>query len=164
MRLVRVVLPALLALSFGGSLHAADAAPSPWDKLKSLAGTWQGTYEGKQARLTYALVSNGTALMETMDAPDSTQMVTLYHPDGASLLMTHYCAAGNQPRMRAKGMEAGQQLTFAYVDAANLKSADDQRMTRLVLTFTDANHLAQEWTSEGGGKKEVARFEFTRQR
>ena len=162
MRLDRIAMPVLLALSLGRPVLAAEPAPG-WDKLRSLVGTWQGTYEGKTARLSYALVSNGTALMETMDAPDSTQMVTLYHPDGASLLLTHYCAAGNQPRMRAEGMEAGR-LAFTYVDATNLKSPDDHRMTRLVLTFTDANHLAQEWTSEEGGKKNVALFEFTRQR
>jgi hypothetical protein len=163
MRLHRIAGPLLLSLSLGRPLLAAEPLPA-WDKLRSLVGAWQGTYEGKTARLTYALVSNGTALLETMDAPDSTQMVTLYHPDGASLLMTHYCSIGNQPRMRAKGLESGNKLAFAYVDAANLKSKDEHRMTRLVLTFTDLDHLTQEWTSEEGGKEHVGRFEFTRQR
>jgi hypothetical protein len=163
MRLDRIALGAILACSLGGPLGAGETAPAGWDELKSLVGTWHGTYEGKEARLTYSLVSSGTALMETMDAPDSTQMVTLYHPDGASLLMTHYCAVGNQPRMRAKGLVDGK-LAFTYVDAANLKSPDEHRMTRLVVTFKDADHLTQEWTSKEGDKEHVGRFEFTRQR
>ena len=42
------------------------------------------------------------AVMETLDGPDAIQMITVYHPDGASLLMTHYCSMGNEPRMRSK--------------------------------------------------------------
>ena len=49
----------------------------------------------------------------------ATQMVTLYHPDGASLLMTYYCSMGNQPRMRSKGAGEGK-LAFAYLDATNI--------------------------------------------
>ncbi len=75
---------------------AAEPAASSWDRMKSLVGTWQGTFEGKPARVTYALVSDGTALMETLESHDSSQMVTVYHPDGSTLLMTHYCSIGNQ--------------------------------------------------------------------
>jgi hypothetical protein len=163
MRPERIALAALLALSLGPPLPAAEPGLPAWERLKSLVGNWHGTYEGKEARLSYALVSSGTALLETMDAPDSTQMVTLYHPDGGSLLMTHYCSVGNQPRMRAQAIENGK-LAFAYVDASNLKAKDEHRMTRLVLTFEDADHLVQEWTSTEGTKEHTGRFEFTRQR
>ncbi len=27
-------------------------------------------------------------------------MITMFHMDGDRLLMTHYCGAGNQPRMK----------------------------------------------------------------
>jgi hypothetical protein len=163
MKLDRAVSAAMAVLMLAAApLHAGEP-PSGWDKLKSLAGTWKGTYEGREARLSYTLVSSGTALMETMDAPDAVQMVTLYHPDGAGLLLTHYCAAGNQPRMRAQGLEGGK-LAFRFVDAANLKSPAEHVMTGLVLTFTDADHLIQEWTSRDGAKEQAVRFEFTRVR
>ena len=87
----------VLALPVG----AAEPAASSWDRMKSLVGTWQGAFEGKPARATYALVSDGTALLETLESHDSSQMVTVYHPDGPTLLMTHYCSTGNQSRMRA---------------------------------------------------------------
>ena len=91
MRRLRVVLVAVLA---GAALPVASAdnagtESSSWAKLKSLVGDWEGTYEGKRSTVSYRLVSSGTALMETMETPDASQMVTLYHPDGASLLMTH---------------------------------------------------------------------------
>src|SRR6476660_6029357 len=45
---------------------AAPASPGPaWDALKSLQGEWEGFYNGTmKTRITYRLVSNGTALME----------------------------------------------------------------------------------------------------
>jgi hypothetical protein len=151
-------LPVVLALPVG----AAETASS-WERMKSLAGTWQGTFEGKPARATYALVSDGTALMETLESHDSSQMVTVYHPDGPTLLMTHYCSIGNQSRMRA-AKSAGDRVEFAFVDATNLSSTNEHRMTRLVLTLRDPDHLVQEWTSKAGMEEHTARFELTRKR
>lgn len=163
MRLLRITLVTLLAAGLVLPLAAAEKAKVSWEKLKSLVGDWQGTYEGKPARVSYRLVSNGTALMETMEGEDASQMVTLYHPDGASLLMTHYCSMGNQPRMRSKGLESGR-LDFSYVDATNLKSAGEHRMSRLVLSFPGPDQLVHEWTSKEGAKEHVGRFEFARKK
>ncbi len=142
---------------------AGESGPSSWVRMKSLVGTWQGTFEGKPAGASYALVSDGTALLETLESHDSSQMVTLYHPDGSSLLLTHYCSIGNQSRMRAQGL-VGDRLAFAFVDATNLRSADEHRMTRLVLTFHDPDHLVQEWTAKSGSQEHTGRFELTRKR
>lgn len=163
MKLIRITLLVLLAVGVSLTVPAAENANPSWDKLKSLVGDWEGTYEGQPARVSYKVVSNGTALMESMENPDSSQMITVYHPDGASLLMTHYCSMGNQPRMRSKGVQNGQ-LDFAYVDAANLKSPDEPRMTRLVMSFPDSDHLIHEWTSKTGTQEHVARFQFARKK
>jgi len=163
MKTLRIVLPAIVLLGLALPLAAAEKADPSWEKLKTLVGEWEGTYEGKSARVSYALVSNGTVLMESMETDDATQMVTLYHPDGTSLLMTHYCAMGNQPRMRSKGFKDGR-IDFTYVDATNLKASDADRMTRLVVSFPDASHLVQEWTSMEGPKEIVSRFEFVRKK
>lgn len=90
-----------------------------WERLKSLQGDWEGSYGTEKAptRVTYRLVSSGTALMETMQAPDSTEMITVYHPDGKRILMTHYCSENNQPRMRSMGLsQDGKRLAFSFLD------------------------------------------------
>jgi hypothetical protein len=161
MKRLRIV--TLLALGLGLPLSAAEKTDPSWGRLKSLVGDWEGSYEGKPSHVSYKLVSNGTVLMETMEGPDASQMVTLYHPDGASLLMTHYCSMGNQPRMRSKGLQDGR-LDFAFVDAANLRSPGEHRMTRLVLSFPGLDRLVQEWTSKEAGKEHVGRFECTRKK
>lgn len=159
-------LPTLLALALAlVSAPAALADDAGWEKLKSVVGTWTTTHEGKTTTVTYALVSNGTALMETMEtpAPDNVQMVTMYHKDGDTLLMTHYCAMGNQPRMRARGLKDGK-LDFQYLDAANTKGEDAPRMSRLVMSFPDADRLVNTWYHRTGGKEEPIDFTLTRKK
>jgi hypothetical protein len=153
----------VLALGLGRPISASAPNDPSWDALKSLVGSWETTRGGERARVSYALISNGTALLETLETSDSTQMVTVYHRDGASLLLTHYCSANNQSRMRSPGLRAAR-LEFAYVDATNLKSSDETRMTRLVLSLPDPNHLVQEWTAKGGDTEHGARHEFTRKK
>lgn len=88
-------------------------------------------------------------------------MMTIYHPDGNVILMTHYCAAGNQPRMRAQA-SGGDTIAFQYVDAANLKSSADGHMYRLVIKFKDADHVTEEWTWKQDGKDTISRFQLQR--
>jgi len=154
----------VLILGLAAAIAAAEAGSNPaWDKLKSLAGNWEGVEDGKTFQLSYKLVSSGTALMETLNGPDAMEMVTVYHPDGNGILMTHYCSMGNEPRMRASGLSDGR-LVFRYLDAANLSSPDAPHMSGLVLTFTDADHLDADWSHKAGSKEEVGRFVFTRKK
>jgi hypothetical protein len=164
MKAIRTAVSALFGLYLGAAILAAEPPANPaWEKVKSLVGEWKGTADGKPTHVSYKAVSNGTAVMETIEGPDAMQMVTLYHPDGASLLMTHYCSMGNQPRMRSKGLEKGK-LDFAYLDATNLGSAEQMRMTHLVMSFPDSDHLVEEWTGKEGAKEHVARFTLTRKK
>lgn len=163
MRLLQVAWLVLVAAGVSLPLPAADGAQVSWDKLTSLVGEWQGSYEGTPARVSYALVASGTALMETLEGEHDGQMITVYHRDGASLLMTHYCSMGNQSRMRSPGLQDGG-FDFSYVDSTNVKSPDRRRMTRLVLSFSDPDRLVQEWSSREGTQEHVGRFEFTRKK
>lgn len=135
-----------------------------WETMKSLQGEWDGLYGGKmKTTSTYKLVSNGTALMETLVSPESTDMVTMYHPDGNSLVMTHYCSESTQSRMRAPGSDT-RRIVFSFMDATNAASPDAMRMTGLVLTVKDHDHMTAEWTSSGMGKSGTGVFEFTRRK
>ena len=135
-----------------------------WETMKSLQGEWDGLYGGKmKTTATYKLVSNGTALMETLVSPESTDMVTMYHPDGNGLVMTHYCSENTQSRMRAPGSDT-KRIVFSFLDATNAASPDAMRMTGLVLTVKDHDHMTAEWTSSGMGKSGTGLFEFTRRK
>lgn len=90
-------------------------------------------------------------------------MITMFHLDGDRLLMTHYCGAGNQPRMKATSAD-GKSIAFDFVDATNLASPDAGHMKRMVLTMVDANHHTEEWTFEDHGKEMKELFSLERQK
>ncbi len=152
---------AMLVLACGA---AAQSKPAGFERLKSLAGEWEGKApDGKTGRVTYQVVSNGSAVLETIFGDEHAEgMITVYHPDGDSILATHYCAVGNQPRMRAKP-SGGNTLSFQLADVTN-RGASKILMQGLVVRFEDANHFVQDWTSEENGKKETASFRWTRKK
>jgi len=89
----------MVVLAGTGAVAASDAQQS-FDKLKTLAGSWEGTGpDGKPMMVSYRMSSHGSALFSEIHSEDD--MVTVFHLDGNRLLMTHYCGAGNQPRMVA---------------------------------------------------------------
>lgn len=164
MRALRTTASIVLVFALAALAFAASPPANPtWEKLKSLVGEWDGTESGKPFHVSYKVVSSGTAVLETMDGPDAVQMITIYTPDRGSVLMTHYCAMGNQPRMRASKLEKDR-LAFTYVDAANLASPSDPHMSGLVLTFIDPDHLSADWTHFTGTKVEVGHFVYARKR
>jgi hypothetical protein len=160
-----LVIFAAAAAAATDPLAAETKANPAWEKMKSLVGRWEGR-EGDQAvSVTYTLVSNGTSLMESLNGAHDTNMVTMYAPDGDSIVATHYCAMGNQPRMRAAvaGDSAAKKVDFQYVDATNVKDGETV-MRRLVVTFQDADHFQQAWTARANGKDQTSDFVYTRKR
>jgi len=140
------------------------AGDDAWKQLLSLAGEWQGTYGDKKTTVTYTVISGGSAVLESMKMPaPEPDMVTVYHRDGDAFVATHYCSIGNQPRMRAPGAEAdGKSIRFRFADITNLKPGGGH-IKHLTVTFEDANHFTQEWTSSSKGKDESAVFKWTRE-
>jgi hypothetical protein len=142
---------------------AAPATPAAWNQLRSLVGSWQATHpDGKVTRTTYELVANGSALVEHMATTGKPSMVTVYTLDGSTPMLTHYCSAGNQPRMRALAAANPAAVSFAFVDGGNMASPHDPHMHALKVAFVDADHFTQEWTFDAGGKETTMPFRYER--
>ena len=168
MKTLAVVLCALFVTLpvFAGSHSGETKSNAGYDKMKTLVGTWKGKdAEGKMLSVSYKVVSAGSTVMETLDMMDTPEaMITMYHVNGDKLMMTHYCSMGNQPRMKADKMSAdGSMITFNMYDASNLAKKTDAHMSKLVVTFKDADHFVQEWSMSQDGKvAHVGKFEFER--
>jgi len=159
---LKLIVVVLMAVVLSGGICFAKTLPE-FETMKSLVGEWKGTSADKKpATVTYTLVSDNSALMEKLAMGGESEMVTMYHPDGDHLMMTHYCSAHNQPRMRSQAVAAGSKnITFDLVDVTNLSSPDAGHMKKLVVTFADKDHFTQEWTwtQKGKEKTEVIHFE-----
>lgn len=94
---------------------------------------------------TFKLTSNGSIVREIM-FPGGNEMTNVYHMDGDKLVCTHYCAAGNQPRMVAD-VDGGNSFDFQVDYVSNLLPSHQVYMGGLKLVLVDDNTLEQHWTS-----------------
>ena len=137
------------------------------DRMKTLSGTWSTQpHEGAPAgTIVFATTSNGSAVREVMLPGTPQEMINVYTMDGPTMVMTHYCAMGNQPHLRASAPTGPHDPIVLKCDGVgNLASADQMFMGQLMITFVDDNHIRETWTSFQSGKPagEHASFELTR--
>jgi len=81
-------------------------------------------------------------------------MTSVYHLDGADLRITHYCAAQNQPRLRARQIDITKGiLDFEFLDATNLRSPDAPHVYGVEMRLLNADHITLAFLFEGDGKR-----------
>lgn len=144
-----------------------SSAAEAFDRLKGLVGAWEGeTMDGKRAVVDYRLTGRGTSLVERyqVDGDPDMEMLTVIHPDGADLVLTHYCITGNQPRMRAVfPAGASSEIRFEFADATNLADPGEGHMHRAVYRLLDQDRMQQQWTFRMEGRDAFAEeIAFTR--
>jgi hypothetical protein len=138
-------------LSARAGEKANPASSQQFEALKGLMGDWFEV--DKDGKTTDKLVSSirvtskGSVVQETLFPGSDHEMVTMYHLDGSDLVLTHYCALGNQPRMRAEPGKDPLQIVFKFIGGTNLKSDDDQHMHQATLTLDGKDRLQAEWVS-----------------
>ncbi len=153
-----VLLPLVACQSGGSSGSAIDAtglvfAPADpairaplWDKLSSLEGRWISTTPYGEGEHVFTVTSAGSIVREIMGPGTESEMTNMYSLSGNGVAMTHYCGAGNQPYMRAAGMEEDR-MVFKSVSVGDLKDPGELYMGEMTLVFVDEDHVEQHWTS-----------------
>jgi hypothetical protein len=166
--LILTVIVAAAAVQPGLCGETATGGQSAFDRIKGLAGTWEGTAgEGKDAfpvTVQYRVTANGTAVMETLFPGTPHEMVTIYTRDGDGVVLTHYCAEGNQPLMKLDASTSKpDELRFAFAGGNNIDPATTTHMHELTLHLLNGDHLQSDWTLFKEGKKErTEAFHFAR--
>jgi hypothetical protein len=164
----------LLVVSIAVTAFAADATLAPsdaqksFDQIKTLSGTWRGgvkTFPPQSdipadavVKVSMRVTSRGNAMVHEMydwmkpdDPSKNDHPVTMFYLDNDRLLLTHYCDAGNRPRMVAKTSPDGKTIDFDFIDVAG--STAYGHMHHATFTIIDANHHTEDWTYMMPGDK-----------
>ncbi len=152
-----LVLFALAANAKADDVPAKAAPTHPGlERLKKLAGTWvEADKDGKPTDKVVSVVkvtAAGSAVHETFFPGQPMEMVSIYHLDKGELVMTHYCALGNQPRMKAAPASSPNQIKWAFAGGTNLDPAKDMHMHGATVTFVDDDHIVVDGEAWENGK------------
>jgi hypothetical protein len=147
-----------------------DTGAGALARLRTLAGEWEGTFEWTGSRTstgtmnaTYYLTGNSSAVVENLTMGGVPTMTSVYHLDGADLRMTHYCAAGNQPRLKAERIDIAKgTVDFSFIDATNLPSLSAPHVHGLEIRFLDTDHISLTYLFQSGSKESRERIALTR--
>ena len=167
MRSLRSTLVFALALLATAAVAQSDAQKS-FDHLKALAGAWKGPvsvnhpqsdWDNKPVWVSMRVTSRGNALVHEMkepgtpDDPGKDDPITMLYMDNDRLTLTHYCDAGNRPRMIAKASPDGKTVEFEFADVAG--NTQYGHMHHAVFTIIDADHHTEDWTFMLPGDKHL---------
>jgi hypothetical protein len=131
---------------------ATPGQEAAFEQIKSLDGEWSFKGQQMQGTMVFKTTSNGSVVREIMFPGSGHEMTNMYHLDGPSIVMTHYCAMGNQPHLRATGANP-KQIEFHLDSVSNLTKADGGYMGDMTLTIKDKDHVSETWTDTDKGKK-----------
>lgn len=149
-------------LDTGDLERASDVvARAAFAQLQRFEGTWEGRVGRSDtlpspAEVAFFVTAQGTAVVERMIIDDPVEMVSVYHLDRGRLVMAHYCAAGNQPRMLLGRASRGDSLRFIFAGGTSLDAARDLHMHTRQLILPDPDHLQMVWETYVGGVSESA--------
>src|SRR5687768_17040247 len=120
---------------------AQSDAKKAFEKLKTLAGSWEGTIGDLSTQVTIRVTSAGSAIMHDAFMA-STNKITMMYVDSDRLLLTHYGGEGNRPRFEGKLTADGKSVEFSFIDVAG--GTQRGLMKRMVFTMVDAdNHTVE---------------------
>ena len=136
------------------SQAASTDTGQAFEHLKTLAGSWVGrltttpkvpAVDGTFVQFSMRVGSRGHSLIHELSVsglPD--HPVTMFYVDGERLTLTHYCDAGNRPRMVGTASPDGKTLEFEFLDLSG--GNEKGHMHHAVFTFIDENHHTEDWT------------------
>ena len=125
--------------------------------LTQLEGRWLGSggrlgTEPEETSHELTVAAGDSVVMEVMD-PEGERELNVYHLVDGDLMLTHYCGAGNQPRLKLDlDRAAPGVLPFTLVDGSGFDPDTDRHIHSARLIVRHGGHLESWWTAEKEGK------------
>jgi hypothetical protein len=158
---------AWLALSGLGS--PARAADDPFQRIKKLEGTWVAVDEKGQVTdqvvSVFHVTANGHSVQEVMFPGTDHEMVNMYFRDVDDVLVTHYCAGGNQPTLRLLASPRPGVMQLEFINISNMITMNDEHMHEAQYQWLGEDRLKTEWrTFKNGRFLDATRLEMVRRK
>jgi hypothetical protein len=138
---------------------SADAGDAAFGAFKGLQGAWAIQSNGKS--LTIEMIYD-VGSKESIITEHFGKELSVFYRDGNNLLMTHFCNAGNQPRLRLKANSPVGRYEFEMFDITNLPSPSTAHVQRIIYTFADDKHLELEIVWKNAGTESSEKYTLTR--
>jgi len=158
-RQVLKVLTAIMLLLSQMTLASADAGAAAFDTFKALQGVWAIQSNGKPLtiEMTYDVGSKESIITEHFG-----KELSVFYRDGKDLLMTHFCNAGNQPRLRLRANSPLGRYEFEMFDITNLPNPSTAHVQRIIYTIADDQHLELETVWKNAETESSEKYTLTR--
>jgi hypothetical protein len=160
--MIKLLRSGVLVLSFAAlslPLTAQNNSERAFATFKSLNGRWAIESIGKTLpiEMTYEIGSKDSIVTEQLG-----KELSVICLDGENLLTTHFCNAGNQPRLRLKAGGQPDVLEFAMFDITNLKDASTPHVQRIVYKVIDAKRMTLEIFWKKGQSEESEKYTLSK--
>jgi hypothetical protein len=137
-------------------------AQSAMEYFRSLSGEWvaasaahehnEAGAAGAPTALTFRTKAVGSAVVQTTRQGTPGEMETIFHMDGDTLLLTHYCALQNAPVLRFEKTNVPGEIKFVFHGGTNFDPAVDAHFHEGTFRVKDKDTFEQTFTVYTNGK------------
>ena len=138
-------------------------AEAAFEQLKKLAGEWDSvskSAEGAQdttprkSVTKFRLMANGSTVIATFYGGTPMEMISVFHMDGPDTIVhTHYCALGNQPRMKFQKSKVPGEIKFIFDGGSNIDVNKDLHVHDTKFRFINDDLVETEFSAWQDGKE-----------
>lgn len=141
-----VALPQQVQMQTPKTSGPQSDAQKAFAKLKTLAGSWDGTVMGIPINFTIRAASSGTAILHEGNTEKGVpnHEITMFYVEEDRLIAIHYCDGGNRARLEGKMSADGNSVEFNFLDVAG--STKGGLVKRMKFTMIEANKHLVEFT------------------
>jgi hypothetical protein len=154
-----ILMPQIRAAQAKALPAALGGSETAFETFKGFGGKWaiRSGQKTLPIEMTYESGSKGSIVTEQFG-----KELSVFYRDGQSLLMTHFCNAGNQPRLRLRENTRPGVFDFQMFDITNLQSADADHVERVVYRISDDKTIDLEIIWKNGKSAESEKYTLTR--
>jgi hypothetical protein len=128
----------------------SSPATSSFVTLRGLVGAWKvADKPTSRFRIRFYMTAGDTVLVESWERDGQPYSLTLYHRNGSTLMATHYCPQGNQPRLTLTSSSTAKMLRFGFQDATDLDPDHEAYLRELTFDLSSPDVLLRRESYRG---------------